>query len=60
MSNQVIPQGLLPTNLPDLFFEDNEVGRMKKQIWEASDAEIDAILAEYGIPSPVEWGKPGS
>ena len=22
--------------------------------------QIDAILAEYGIPSPVEWGKPGS
>jgi creatinine amidohydrolase len=60
MSNQVIPQGLLPTNLPDLFFEDNEVGRMKKQVWDASDAEIDAILAEYGVPSPVEWGKPGS
>lgn len=60
MSNHVIPQGLLPTNLPDLFFEDNEVGRLKKQIWDASDAEIDAILAEYGIPSPVEWGKPGS
>ncbi|MEJ5198067.1 MAG: 3-dehydro-scyllo-inosose hydrolase [Anaerolineae bacterium] len=60
MSSQVIPQGLLPTNLPDLFFEDNEVGRLKKQIWDASDEEIDAILAEYGIPSPVEWGKPGS
>ncbi len=60
MSNHVIPQGLLPTNLPDLFFEDNEVGRMKKAIWDASDEEIDAILAEYGIPSPVEWGKPGS
>ncbi len=60
MSGQVVPQGLLPTNLPDLFFEDNEVGRLKKEIWDASDAEIDAILAEYGIPSPVEWGKPGS
>ena len=22
--------------------------------------QIDAILAEYGIPSPVEWAKPGS
>lgn len=60
MSNHVIPQGLLPTDLPDLFFEDNEVGRMKKAVWDASDEEIDAILAEYGIPSPVEWGKPGS
>ena len=33
---------------------------MKKEVWDATDAQIDAILAEYGIPSPVEWGKPGS
>jgi len=59
MSNK-IPDGLLPTSQPDLFFEDNTVGRLKKEVWEASDKEIDAILAEYGIPSPVEWGKPGS
>lgn len=55
-----VPEGLLPSDQPDLFFEDNPVGRMKKEIWDASDAEIDAILAEYGVPSPVEWGKPGS
>ena len=61
MSNQqLVPQGLLPTDQPDLFFEDNAVGRLKKQIWDASDAEIDAVLAEYGIPTPVEWAKPGS
>ena len=55
-----VPPGLLATEEPDLFFEDNTVGRLKKEIWEASDEEIDAILAEYGVPSPVEWGKPGS
>jgi creatinine amidohydrolase len=60
MSENVVPKGLLPTNQMDLFFEDNTVGRMKKEIWESSDAEIDAILAEYGVPSPVEWGKPGA
>jgi creatinine amidohydrolase len=60
MSSQVIPQGLLPTDLPDLFFEDNEVGRLKKAVWDATDAQIDAILAEYGVPAPAEWGKPGS
>ena len=54
------PPGLLATDQPDLFFEDNTVGRMKKEIWESSDTEIDAILDEYGMPSPVEWGKPGS
>ncbi len=60
MSEKPLPAGILPTDLPDLFFEDNSVGRMKKEVWDASDAEIDAILAEYGVPSPVEWGKPGA
>jgi creatinine amidohydrolase len=60
MSNKPLPPGLLSTDQPDLFFEDNTVGRVKKEIWDSSDAEIDAILSEYGIPSPVEWGKPGS
>jgi len=60
MAEQTPVPGLLPTNLPDLFFEDNTVGRLKKEVWDASDAEIDAILAEYGIPSPCEWGRPGS
>jgi len=41
-------------------FEDNTVGRLKKQIWDASETEIDKILAEYGIPSPPELGKPGT
>ncbi len=60
MPKKTNPTGWLPTDQPDLFFEDNPVGRMKKEIWEASDAQIDAILAEYGIPSPVEWAKAGS
>ena len=60
MSEKSLPAGLLPTDLPDLFFEDNEVGRMKKEVWDATDVEIDAILAEYGVPSPVEWGKSGA
>ena len=53
------PNGFLPTNQPDLFFEDNPVGRMKKEVWEASDAQIDAILGEYGIPSPCGVGQTG-
>lgn len=44
----------------DLWFEDTAVGRMKKEIWEASDEQIEAILAEYGVPSPCEWAKPGA
>ena len=50
----------LSTNQPDLFFEDNPVGRMKKQIWEASDKQVDKWLAEFGVPSPPEWCKPGT
>ena len=60
MSTQIVPKGFLSSNQPDLFFEDNAVGRMKKEVWEANDEQIDTILAEYGIPSPVEWGKPDS
>mgnify|MGYP001161815051 FL=1 len=53
-----IPEGLLATSQPDLFFEDDAIGRMKKEIWEASEAEVDKMLAEYGMPAPVEWGSP--
>jgi len=57
---QGVLNGWLQTDRPDLYFEDNTVGRLKKEIWEADDARIDEILAEYDIPSPVEWAKPGS
>jgi len=59
-NNRKAPPGWLATDQLGVMFEDNAVGRMKKEIWEASDEEIDAILAEYGVPAPVEWGKPGS
>lgn len=55
-----VASNLLTTNRQDLYFEDTAVGRMKKEIWEASDEKIDAVLADYGIPSPCEWAKPGS
>ena len=51
---------LLPTDQPDLWFEDSAVGRLKKEVWEAGDAQIDQWLADYGVPSPCEWAKPGS
>jgi creatinine amidohydrolase len=43
---------LLSTNRPDLWFEDSQVGRLFKELWEADKEQIDAILEEYGIPSP--------
>ncbi|UCF63849.1 MAG: creatininase family protein [bacterium] len=50
----------LETNRKDLSFEDTAVGRLKKKIWEATDAEIDQILADFGIPSPSELAYPGT
>ncbi len=41
-------------------FEDTSTGRLKRQIWEAADEEIEAVLKEYGIPSPPEWGRAGT
>ena len=50
----------LETNRKDLYFEDTSVGRLKKEIWEASDPEIDNILSDFEIPSPSELSKPGT
>jgi creatinine amidohydrolase len=49
----------LTTEYPEIIFEDNSVGRLKKEIWDASEEEIDAILKEYEMPSPSELGKAG-
>lgn len=49
----------LTTDYPGVVFEDTQVGRMKKALFDASDQEIENILAEYGIPSESELGKPG-
>ncbi|MFL7808011.1 MAG: 3-dehydro-scyllo-inosose hydrolase [Anaerolineae bacterium] len=48
------------TDNPSVFFENTAVGRLKKEIWEASDEEVEQILAEYGMPAPCEWAVPGS
>jgi len=47
------------TDYANIFFEDTSVGRLKKQIFEASMDEIDEILEEYGIPAESELGKAG-
>lgn len=50
----------IETSSKYVFFEDSAVGRMKKELFEASDQEIDKVLEEYDIPSKPEWTKPGS
>lgn len=49
----------LTSGHPAIVFEDNTVGRLKKKIFEASEAEVDAILKDYGIPAESELGKAG-
>lgn len=49
----------MTTSHPLIVFEDTEVGRLKKRIFDAPMSEIDAILKEYEIPSPSELGKGG-
>jgi creatinine amidohydrolase len=50
----------LTTENPAIVFEDNTVGRLKKEIWDVSEKQIDSILREYEIPSSPELGKSGS
>lgn len=47
------------TECPEIMFENTAVGRLKKQIWDATDEQIDQILADYGIPAPSELGIAG-
>ena len=49
----------LLTEYPEIIFEDNTVGRLKKEIWDASEEKIDAILKDYEIPSTSELGEAG-
>ena len=62
MADQSLVTGdfkFLTTGHPLIVFEDNEVGRMKKEIFDAPMEDIDKILADYEIPTPSEIGKPG-
>ncbi len=49
----------LLTDYPEIIFEDNTVGRMKKELFDAPMSEIEKVLEEYEIPSESELGKAG-
>ncbi|MDP2268537.1 MAG: 3-dehydro-scyllo-inosose hydrolase [Deltaproteobacteria bacterium] len=49
----------MTTEYPEVVFENTNVGRLKKEIWDASAEKIDGILEDYGIPADSELGKPG-
>ena len=48
----------LTTDNPAIVFEDSQVGRLKKRIWDMSEADIDKLLEKYDIPSAPEIGLP--
>ena len=50
----------ITTDMPGIMFEDTEVGRLKKEVWDMTEEQLDAVLAEYGIPSPSELGTAGT
>ncbi|MDR1316662.1 MAG: creatininase family protein [Spirochaetales bacterium] len=50
----------IKTDYPDIMFENTSVGRLKKEIWDASEGQIDQILVDYGIPSPSGLGIAGT
>ncbi len=60
MSNNDTKDRWITTDHPAICFENTEVGRLKKELWDASEEEIEAVLGEYGVPSPSELGKAGS
>ena len=49
----------ITTEHPAIAFENTEVGKLKKKIWDMSAKELDKVLKSYGIPSEPELGKPG-
>lgn len=48
------------TDNPNILFEDNEVGRLKKEVWDMTEDQLDEVLLEYGIPSAPELGVAGT
>jgi 3-dehydro-scyllo-inosose hydrolase len=50
----------ITTDHPAIVFENTAVGRMKKEIWDMTEPQLDKVLKEYGVPTPPELGKPGS
>ena len=50
----------LESKVANVLFEDNQIGRMKKRIFEASEKDLDKILADdFGFPADSELTKSG-
>lgn len=53
-------RNIIQTEDPTIFFEDNEVGRLKKEVWDMTESQLDEVLAEYGMGGPSEMGLPNT
>ena len=50
---------LLYSNDGKMIIEDTKVGRMKKEIFDATEEQLDEMLAEFGFPCDPQFGAPG-
>ena len=50
---------LIYSNDGKMSFEDTKVGRMKKEIFDATEEQLDEMLAEFGFPCDPQFGAPG-
>jgi len=50
----------LTTDYPQIVFENSQVGRVKKEEFDAPMNKIEGKLKENEVPSPTELGKAGS
>ena len=57
---EVMGETWYTTDYPNINFEGNSVGELKKRIWSASVDEIEEICKDYGYPAESEIGKAGS
>lgn len=44
---------------PNVYFEDNKIGNLKKEVFYMGDDEVDRQLAEFGFPHEPEFGRAG-
>jgi creatinine amidohydrolase/Fe(II)-dependent formamide hydrolase-like protein len=56
---EVTDKKWLTTEYPNIIFEDNKVGQLKKRIFDAPMSDIEKILEDYGVGAESELGKAG-
>lgn len=57
---EVMGETWYTTDYPNISFEGTPSGLLKKEVWEASEEQIEAWLKEFGLPAESELGKAGT